>query len=338
MAEVGDAELSREVSAEETVPGSIGAWFCDVFFQSKQSSEISGSDSVPSNPVPLPPETKQEDESEHLTFDATDSATSPPADDLEEPVRLGRWRSMNNTSSRSFRDQMQYQMTQKRMVLNLQLLQVCLITLVMGSLEIGDRILLLVFSGSLLLVLALNVWIAAQHTGVIVLSAVVLFFLGAFSLTMYRIDEMERHSKRFEEADDHVLGGLEGDQLGPKSVQKPNLQQRSSMVQLPDIMTRASALKEIFDTEVVQVLAKVGEARPTGKAFLTLGPNLKGMERAQQKVSLEYGGNAARLKDVLRCSIVCGDMTDLTRCYASLKELENKGILSIEQVTKGTGR
>jgi hypothetical protein len=162
------------------VPGSIGAWFCDVFFQSKQSSEISGSDSVPSNPVPLPPETKQEDESEHLTFDATDSATSPPADDLEEPVRLGRWRSLSNTSSRSFRDQMQHQMTQKRMVLNLQLLQVCLITLVMGSLEIGDRILLLVFSGSLLLVLALNVWIAAQHTGVIVLSAVVLFFLGAF--------------------------------------------------------------------------------------------------------------------------------------------------------------
>lgn len=149
---------------------------------------------------------------------------------------------------------------------------------------------------------------------------------------------MERHSKRFEEADDHVLGGLEGDQLGPISVQKPYLQQRSSMVQLPDIMTRASALKEIFDTEVVQVLAKVGEARPTGNAFPTLGTNLKGMERAQQKVSLEYGGNAARLKDVLRCSIVCGDMTDLTRCYASLKELENKGILSIEQVTKGTGR
>ena len=338
MAEVVDIELSREVSAEETVSGSLGAWFRDAFFQSKQPSEISGSGSVPSKPVPLPPETKQEDESEHLTFDAADSATSPPADDLEEPVRLGRWRSLSSTSSRSFCDQMQYQMTRKRMVLNLQLLQVCLITLVMGSLEIGDRILLLVFLGSLLVVLALNVWLAAHHTGVVILSAVVLFFFGAFSLTMYRIDEMERHSKKFEKADDHVLGGLAGDQLGPQSIQKPNLEQRSSMAQLPDIMTRASALKEIFDTEVVQVLAKVGEARPTGKAFPTLGPNLKGMERAQQKVSLEYGGNAARLKDVLRCSIVCDDMKDLTRCYATLIELEKKCILSIEQVTKGAGR
>ena len=87
----------------------------------------------------------------------------------------------------------------------------------------------------------------------------------------------------------------------------------------------------------MQVLAKVGEARPEGKPFPVLGPNLKGIERAQQKVTPEYGGNAARLKDVLRCSIVCDDMADLNNCYTALKELESKRILNIEQVGWKTG-
>ena len=59
--------------------------------------------------------------------------------------------------------------------------------------------------------------------------------------------------------------------------------------------------------------------------------NLKKEKRAREKMVLEYYGEARRLKDMLRGSILCKDMVEMRRVWESLQELERQGILVVVQ-------
>ncbi len=59
-----------------------------------------------------------------------------------------------------------------------------------------------------------------------------------------------------------------------------------------------------FEVDVVERLALAGR-QPAESSRETRGPQLKGLLRAREKISMDYGGDASRLRDVLRASIVC---------------------------------
>ena len=71
------------------------------------------------------------------------------------------------------------------------------------------------------------------------------------------------------------------------------------------------------------------------------GPCAKGRARAEQKIHNDYNDDASRLKDVLRCSVICNTMQDLCLVFATLLSLVAEGVVVILQVrwrVRSTGR
>ena len=62
------------------------------------------------------------------------------------------------------------------------------------------------------------------------------------------------------------------------------------------------------------------------------GPNVKSAERANEKVRLEYDNDPRKLKDVLRCSVICATMAALTSSWEELELLQEQKVLEIVQV------
>ena len=62
-----------------------------------------------------------------------------------------------------------------------------------------------------------------------------------------------------------------------------------------------------------------------------LSANLKGEERSREKTKKEYDGDFTKLKDLLRCSILCRDMKEIRCVWKEMLELQRKGIFLIVQ-------
>ena len=62
-------------------------------------------------------------------------------------------------------------------------------------------------------------------------------------------------------------------------------------------MARAAAVKASFDEKVMRRLASAGGIERS------CASNLKGRERAEEKVGMDYGGDVTLLKDLLRCLV-----------------------------------
>lgn len=88
---------------------------------------------------------------------------------------------------------------------------------------------------------------------------------------------------------------------------------QSSHTELDALMEAAKGWKDDFERTVMQRLAQVHSPPLEAKV------NLKGRFRAEQKVKLDYGGDATQLKDLLRCCVVCDDVEQL-KCV--LNEIE----------------
>ena len=69
-----------------------------------------------------------------------------------------------------------------------------------------------------------------------------------------------------------------------------------------------------------------------GSESKALGPNVKGIDRAKEKVRLQCNGDARLLRDVLRCSIICPTMAALCVCSKKLEDMRDRGLVKILEV------
>ena len=142
-----------------------------------------------------------------------------------------------------------------------------------------------------------------------------------------RVEEMEVHGEKFKEEDARLLAGETGDDLGPSSF-KPaeELRQEGTFATLEDILSSANELKSAFGEQVMIIVASAGGVATPRE---TMGPSVKGRARSEEKVKKEYEGDPRRLKDPLRCSIVCATLADLLACWSALASL---GCVTVMQV------
>ena len=91
---------------------------------------------------------------------------------------------------------------------------------------------------------------------------------------------------------------------------------------LLEIYGTARSLEGDFEEEVLKVLAK-------GREFSS---NVKRVVRARQKTATKYRGDYTRLRDVLRGSIICGDVEDFSACAEGLKALGTAGVVDVVSI------
>ena len=89
-----------------------------------------------------------------------------------------------------------------------------------------------------------------------------------------------------------------------------------------EIYGTARSLEGDFEEEVLKVLAKGRESNS----------NVKRVVRARQKTATKYRGDYTRLRDVLRGSIICGDVEDFSACAEGLKALGTAGVVDVVSV------
>ena len=65
---------------------------------------------------------------------------------------------------------------------------------------------------------------------------------------------------------------------------------------------------------------------------LAMEANIKGVERAREKLLKEYNGDLRHLKDILRCSILCNGLGEIQAVWMELVLLHKNGILVIVQI------
>ena len=161
---------------------------------------------------------------------------------------------------------------------------------------------------------------------------------------------MEKHKKKFEAADKRLLGNLMVDNpsaLGPAGMTPPkDLRQspqdwahppadavpvnRADQIEadVGRIIAYANELKGEF---AIQVMERIANANSPMCEFI--GPSVKGKRRSIEKTRADYGGDAMRLKDALRCSIYCGDsMGSLIACWMVVMALVEEGTIVVLQI------
>ena len=200
--------------------------------------------------------------------------------------------------------------------------QVVLITLAMGVAEIDDCTLLALFALSIAGIILMNILVALPTpvaVGVIVLVLVAeLVLLAAMRQASLRVEEMEVHGEKFKEEDARLLEDKTGDDLGPSSFKPAGELRQETFATLDDILSAANELKPAFGE---QVMASIASAGGVATPRETMGPGVKGRARSEEKVKKEYEGDPRRLKDPLRCSIVCATLADLLACWSALASL-----------------
>ena len=208
--------------------------------------------------------------------------------------------------------------------------QVVLITLAMGVAEIDDCTLLALFALSIAGIVLMNILVALPTpvaVGVIVLVLVAeLVLLAAMRQASLRVEEMEVHGEKFKEEDARLLEDKTGDDLGPSSFKPADELRQETFATLDDILSAANELKPAFGEQVMAFIASAGGVATPRE---TMGPGVKGRARSEEKVKKEYEGDPRRLKDPLRCSIVCATLADLLACWSALASL---GCVTVVQV------
>jgi hypothetical protein len=171
------------------------------------------------------------------------------------------------------------------------------------------------------------------------LAALTLFFTTLSFTT--RIEKMEIIAAKYRAADAYLrLGSLQREEeeasnsrllLGPATATVADLRQpQKEASSLTWLIGTASILKGDFQVEVLDVLqdslGSSAEGMPCPKA------NLKSSRRAHEKAVLEYGRDNTLLKDMLRGSIICGDLEGIRTVWGALRNLEEDGSVKILQV------
>ena len=223
------------------------------------------------------------------------------------------------------------------------------ITLVMSYLETEDKVLPAVFGGSIVLVcffycLARRQWAAL----VLVIAACAILALSivgvpkkcralsrrligkeiGFRGFVQDIEEVDSIAKKFESTVADLVAGRAPDELGPAATVESDERQTlkaadpCSRDALLEIYGTAQSLKGDFEEEVLKVLAK-------GREF---NSNVKRVVRARQKTATKYRGDYTRLRDVLRGSIICGDVDDFSPCAEGLKALGTAGVVDVVSI------
>ena len=76
-------------------------------------------------------------------------------------------------------------------------------------------------------------------------------------------------------------------------------------------------------------IARAGHAEASREYY---GPNVKGTQRSLEKIKMDYAGEAARLKDPLRCSVASALLSDTLASWSALEELAEQDIIVILSV------
>ena len=250
---------------------------------------------------------------------------------------------VNNPSSRPKRSLARRARRAKKLFVHAwRCTQLAGMTMVMAALEIDDKALLFCFASSLAIVFAGNIKLsfadeAAGYGTASVFFGLMVLLLLTMRHTVWIIEAMDRYSIKYAEVETRELVGS-GDDLGPASRKLEDKLRQEKGVGLKVLVTRSHALSPSFDSLVVQVLITAGSAAVPREYH---GPNVKGLARSYEKIALDYDGDVALLKDVLRCSIICDTMADLCTVSRALEGLHERGVLYIVQVsdddTQGRG-
>ena len=225
----------------------------------------------------------------------------------------------------------------------IQSMQVAAITGAMGLLEANDPILLIVFICSLGLIAACNVYLWGKHYpggGVWAGCAGVTVFVGAcatilysFRRTVHRIEGMERCHAKYRATDKLILGGLAGRKLGPLS--RRTSRRMSASESTERMVTRrrssnttyqhAKAILDSFSQQLIQPM--VCEAMP-GRVFQVVGLRVMDVDQIREIVDLEHGGDSSTLLDVISCSVIVNNISEL----CSVCEVLNQIVLERDNV------
>lgn len=214
-------------------------------------------------------------------------------------------------------------------------LQISLITLWMGALEIDDRRLLFAFMLSVVLVIAVGILaLLLEERPTVALVASSLFVatsLGLFCLMQrfsLKVEGLDRFAWRFDAERKKLLDGVATDERGPPSF-SPDASVRQPSADLEANLARAAELLEPFYTDVLAGLANVS-GDPTQPREVR--KSLKQPKRAYEKARLDYHGDGARVTDLLRGCVVCAtSISEIRAAYAYLQELERQGTIRIVQ-------
>jgi hypothetical protein len=167
-----------------------------------------------------------------------------------------------------------------------------------------------------------------------------------------QIDQMEVFAMLFAKADIQLkLKELQREEeqtgekvlLGPPQIKLESFSRDDG--DLDWMLERARALKGQFEVEILAALGRASSHRelwqelhpptsPPGNSssendeFVILA-NLKGKTRAREKITLEYAGDTRKLKDMLRGSILCRDMSEINTVWKELERLEGQGVLQV---------
>ena len=211
---------------------------------------------------------------------------------------------------------------------------IALVTMMMSYFETNDKGVLSVFCGSIGLVVffwfltksvatAAPEWIAP----LIALSLAAMYVVPTMRRMVVLIEDVDEISALFERTwraheNDNTKGPAPAKLVGELSQPTADLRRLYAL---------ARARIGGFEVDVVERLARAGRAAADSLRE-TRGPQLKGLFRAREKISMDYDGDARHLRDVLRASIVCGTVDELRTLGDELSALEAAGTIRVVQV------
>jgi hypothetical protein len=213
-------------------------------------------------------------------------------------------------------------------------LQITLITGAMGALEIEDRALLGLFASSVTVIVALGIYVVNANTNLVAaFGGSFGFAVGAILLILLlrnlvvKIEGLDRYAWQFDKARQKLLGGVATDERGPPSF-KPSRPLRHDSPDLEANLKRAEELLPSFKQDILDGLARAAG----GDQLREIKFNVKQMARCEEKARKDYGGDGARVTDLLRgCVILNDDIVEVRAAYSYLEGLKESGSIDILQ-------
>ena len=86
------------------------------------------------------------------------------------------------------------------------------------------------------------------------------------------------------------------------------------------------AAAKIAGTPLATILT---DAKVAALKRRVLGPYLKGVARAREKVTIDYHKDWSRMKDLLRATILVGGLNELNLAHAALADLAKSGVITV---------
>ena len=210
-----------------------------------------------------------------------------------------------------------------------------LLTLIMSMFETSDKVIIATFTASTTLVVLLwfltkavasekGHWIAG-----LVLVVVAAVCCGPVVRRMIRsIEAVDAISGEFAAASLKLLADRDDAQRGPASF-KPSAPPRQPGRELRDIYVKARERRDLFAVEILEAVVRAGKAA-TEPSRAIRGPSVKHLSRAREKIVLDYGGDARRLRDVLRGSVVCEAVDEIDAVVDALRGVKDVEVIRIK--------